>query len=234
MIRSVIIAFSIGLASCGPDIIPGTLEPTEVTVAEYTAFIEATDYDVSGPCWSWNDEGWAWNSEASWRNPLFEQGPDHPVTCVSRNDAEAYIDWLNTLGHGLFRLPTEAEWAAAMHEGWGAGHWDGERYTVCDVANINDLSGKNFVNKSAEPCDDGYIFTSPVTAFPADAGGRHDLLGNVWEWTSTCYDEECGEYVLRGGAWLETPGPISLEAREWRRPDERFSFAGFRLVRETD
>ncbi len=235
MIRALFILTCIGLASCGPDSVSLPVQPFEVTVAEYAEFTDATGYTAPGPCWSWNDTGWAWHEEASWRDPLFEQEGNHPVACVSWNDAQAYLVWRSAETGDTFRLPTEVEWEVAARAGsTGETYWVGYREDACIYANINDLSGKNFVNKVGEPCNDGYIFTSPVGTYAPNAFGLYDVQGNVWEWTSTCYDEDCTAYVLRGGAWLETPGPISIDVREWRSAGERFSFAGFRVVREAD
>lgn len=228
-------ACDVGIREIADELALDEMAPFEVTIAEYSRFIDAAGYSAPGPCWSWDNDGWAWNDHAGWRDPLFEQSPDHPVTCVSWNDAAAYIAWLNETTDETWRLPSEDEWEVAARAGTtGENYWEGYREDACTYANINDLSGKNYVNKVAEPCDDGHIFTAPVGSYLPNQWGFHDMQGNVWEWTSTCFDNACTEYVARGGAWLETPGPVTVEAREWRAPDERYSFIGFRVVRVVD
>ena len=46
----------------------------------------------------------------SWRNPGFPQTDRHPVTCVSWDDAQAYVSWLGRTAGAEYRLPAEAEW----------------------------------------------------------------------------------------------------------------------------
>jgi len=127
---------------------------------------------------------WSYVAGASWKHP---EGPastikgkeDHPVVHVAYEDAAAYAKWAGK------RLPTEAEWefaARAKQENmkyyWGnvmkpAGKW---------VANI--YQGNFPLTNTGE---DGFIGSSPVKSFAANAFGIYDLDGNVWEWCSDYY-----------------------------------------------
>ena len=127
---------------------------------------------------------WHFIRGASWRRPT---GPgsslsgldDHPVVHIAYSDAEAYARWAGK------ELPTEAEWECAARGGlddvefaWGTElHPDGR-----EMANTwqGEFPWENF-------CDDGYETTSPVGAFPANGYGLHDMIGNVWEWTTDWY-----------------------------------------------
>ena len=124
---------------------------------------------------------WQFMAAADWRHP---NGPgssldgldDHPVVHVAYNDAEAYAAWAGK------SLPTEAEWEFAARGGLdGAEYAWGEEFMP---------AGKHAANtwQGLFPCEnleeDGYTRTSPVTAFPPNGYGIHDMIGNTWEWTT--------------------------------------------------
>ena len=127
------------------------------------------------------DVWWRFVFGASWRAPL---GPgssiddilDHPVVQVGYADAQAYARWAGK------QLPTEAEWEFAARGGaeglpfvWGDDLMPGER----PMANYwqGRFPWENLM-------EDGYERTSPVGAFPPNGFGLHDMIGNVWEWTT--------------------------------------------------
>jgi sulfatase modifying factor 1 len=130
------------------------------------------------------DQWWRWVPGASWRHPhgpgsdLDDRG-DHPVVLVSYDDAVAYADWAGR------RLPTETEVEYAARGGspettyaWGEDPRPGGRLMA------NTWQGQfPYRNTGA----DGWVGTSPVGTFPANGYGLVDLIGNVWEWTSTYY-----------------------------------------------
>lgn len=125
---------------------------------------------------------WTWVPGASWRSP---EGPgsssldtraDHPVTQVSHEDASVYARWAGR------RLPTEAEHELASRGGtegtayaWGEDRCPDGRHLA------NTWQGAFPHRNTAE---DGWATTSPVGAYPVNAFGAVDLIGNVWEWTS--------------------------------------------------
>ncbi|GJD52911.1 Formylglycine-generating enzyme [Methylobacterium crusticola] len=127
---------------------------------------------------------WRFRFGAHWRRPL---GPgssiagldDHPAVHVAYADAEAYAAWAGK------DLPTEAEWEYAARGGldgaefaWGDALTPGGRHMA------NTWQG-TFPHRNL--AEDGYERTSPVTAFPANGYGLHDMIGNVWEWTADFY-----------------------------------------------
>jgi formylglycine-generating enzyme required for sulfatase activity len=124
---------------------------------------------------------WKFKLGAHWRRP---QGPrssiagldDHPVVHVAYRDTEAYAAWSRKT------LPTEAEWEFAARGGLeGAEFAWGDELTPGGRHMANTWQGE-FPNENLEA--DGWALTSPVRAFPRNGYGLHDMIGNVWEWTT--------------------------------------------------
>lgn len=91
--------------------------------------------------------------------------------------------------------------------------------------------------------NDGYAFTAPVGSFKPNPFGLYDMTGNVWEWCgdwvgkygagveSDPMGPKMGtERVMRGGCWSDSPAYCRSALREWRKPDFRLTFLGFRVV----
>ncbi|MGH6641832.1 MAG: formylglycine-generating enzyme family protein [Bradyrhizobium sp.] len=127
---------------------------------------------------------WTFMKGANWRHPY---GPksntnvlnEHPVVHVSYADARLYAQWAGK------DLPTEAEWEFAARGGLdGAEFAWGDEFAPDGVHMANTWQGEFPLHNTHE---DGYERTSPVTAFPPNGYGIHDMIGNVWEWTSDWY-----------------------------------------------
>jgi len=191
-----------------------SIDRTPVTNRQFKAFVKATGHKTAGEIvpdiahypdalpemifagslvfsppprvndlrdWS---QWWTLMKGADWRHPY---GPKtninvldhHPVVHVSYDDALAYAKWVGK------ELPTEAEWEFAARGGLDDAEFAwGNEFT---------LEGRQMANtwQGAFPiqnlCEDGYERTSPVTAFPPNGYGLHDMIGNVWEWTTDWY-----------------------------------------------
>lgn len=166
-----------------------------VTVAERVP--RAADYPDADPAWliagslvfsspaapgdpdDWT-RWWSFVPGADWRHP---GGPgsdlsgldDHPVVHVCHEDAEAYARWQGKA------LPTEAEWEFAARGGLeGTAFAWGDELVPDGIHRANTWQG-TFPHENLAL--DGYVGTSPVTAFPPNGYGLHDMIGNVWEWT---------------------------------------------------
>ncbi|MFM7744220.1 MAG: formylglycine-generating enzyme family protein [Actinomycetota bacterium] len=196
---------------------------------------------------------WSFVAGACWHAP---QGPStsiidkpqHPVVHVALADALAYCEWAEV------RLPTEAEWEFAARSGlestttfaWGtelhpngrimANHWQGE-----------------FPSK---PTADNRGGTSAVGEFPPNQLGLYDMIGNVWEWTSTEFTERhvtdscCGHasttdplqqggrtMTLKGGSYLCSENYCSRYRPSARIPQPEYfsaSHVGFRVVTNSE
>lgn len=178
------------------------MDATEVTNAQFAAFVHATGYVTAaeratadapagalvfvgaGADGSRVLENWEFRAGADWGHP---EGPgsgldgrwDHPVVHVSWDDAAAYARWAGK------SLPTEAEWEFAARGGlegvdypWGAertpqGAW---RHNVWQ----GDFPRRNLRR-------DGHAATAPVRSFPPNAYGLYEISGNVWEWCADWY-----------------------------------------------
>ena len=189
------------------------IDPTPVTNAEFRRFVDATGYvtcaeitpdpkDYPGALphmlkagslvftpprravdlrdWS---QWWRFIG-ASWKRPY---GPgssilgldEHPVVHVAYRDAEAYAQWVHKT------LPTEAEWEFAARGGLeGAEFAWGDEFQPERRHMANTWQGA-FPNENTQA--DGFARTSPVRAFPPNAYGLYDMIGNVWEWTIDWY-----------------------------------------------
>ena len=142
----------------------------------------------------------------SWRDPGFPQTDRHPVACVSWEDAQEYVAWLSRRTSATYRLPTEAEWERAA-----AGSQPG-----CDWL-------------GREGRADG---TCPVGSHGSNAAGLSDMVGNLWEWTSGCWEGDCGRRVFRGGSWANTGAEVLRPgARNRSTAGDRGSLLGFRVSR---
>ena len=189
---------------------------TEVSNADFAAFAAATGYvtmaereppvlpgaqpDMSLPGsavftvpTAADPRWWTWVPGAEWRHPSGPRtaitGKDRePVVQIAYDDALAYARWVGKA------LPSEEQWEAAARSG-GA-----------DAREPVDTEGRPQANyyQGAFPARDlgvdGFAAKAPVGCFPSDRNGVHDLIGNVWEWTSAAADAE--RNVIKGGSYL--------------------------------
>jgi gamma-glutamyl hercynylcysteine S-oxide synthase len=226
--------------------VPGFwLDTTPVTNAAYAAFIADGGYDDPR---LWTADGWAHRQRAGLTAPLFWEWdgawtrasfgareavvPDEPVMHVCWYEADAYARWAGR------RLPTEAEWEKAAR--WDPASGRSRRYPWGDLDWTPERA--NLGQRHLRP--------APVGCYPegAAACGARQLVGDVWEWTSSDFLPYPGftawpykeysevffgpEYkVLRGGAFGVSPVACRGTFRNWDYPIRRQIFAGFRTAR---
>ena len=209
---------------------------TEVTVAQFRAFVDATGYrtvaEREGSAWHFaGPDQMGWKRGLSWRDPGFAQTDDEPVVCISHIDATAFCQWLSQETGKRFRLPSEAEWEYACRAGT-AGDYAGE------------VGGMAWYSTN---CRTG---PRPVARKAPNAWGLYDMHGNAAEWCDDLYHWHyrdastdgsaymvpqvpapvAARRVLRGGAWCE---PAEVCRVSFRRPVHGFhrgAGTGFRLV----
>jgi iron(II)-dependent oxidoreductase len=224
------------------------IDAAAVSNGEYAEFVDAGGY--ADPRW-WTAEGWAhrdragllapqfWTRDADgswWRRRFGVAEPvaaDEPVVHVCWYEADAYARWAGK------RLPSEAEWEKAARFDPATGR--SRRYPWGDEDPTPEHA--NLGQRHLQP--------APVGAYPrgASALGVHQLMGDVWEWTSSGWDPYPGfevfpypEYsqvffggdyrVLRGGSFGTDPAAVRATFRNWDLPVRRQIFAGFRCARD--
>lgn len=166
--------------------------------------------------------------------PEFPQETYHPAVNVSQADAIAWCKKLSKRERKRYRLPTNAEWDAAVGAStypWGdrwpppnnAGNYAGQEMRTCTPEERAYLK-KGFM--LIDRFSDRHKFTAPVGSYPANDLGIYDLGGNVWEW--------CGDSaVARGGSWADYDfDKVQSSSRESYTPGLRSKLIGFRCVLE--
>ncbi len=223
----------------------------EITLRQYTAFVDATGYKGEGSCHVWVGSNWENQPGRSWRDPGYSQTPDHPVVCVSWNDARAYAAWLSRQSGKHFRLPTESEWEYMARGGTRTSRfWGDDPALACEYGNVHDATTQKSRQFAwdAHDCRDGFVETAPVGRFKPNPFGVFDTAGNVWEWVEDCLNsnyinapndgsarvtDDCSRRVYRGGGW-SGPSSVRSSTRTGNPPGYRSQLLGFRVVRGAD
>jgi formylglycine-generating enzyme len=205
----------------------------EVTRSQFAAFIRAGVYSPNpGWCYARN-----FRRSGRWNNPGFLQTGQHPVVCVSVNDASAYAAWISGVTGADYRVPSDAEWEHAARGGVTSDFAYGETLST-DLANYAPrASGESPENAFGAQGDKALNRTAAVGAYPANRFGLHDIHGNAGEWTRDCVDGSvgtCTEAFVRGGSWV-----LSADLARFSQPhaslrDFRDDHTGFRIARALD
>ena len=194
-------------------IAPFAIGKYEITFAQWDACL------AGGGCngYSPPDRGWGRGAR--------------PVTDVSWDDVQAYLDWLNERTGGLrYRLATEAEWEYAARGGGDTPYAYGAQVTQAQATyRVNSTTG--------------------VGAHDANGFQLFDVHGNVCEWVEDCYapnyelapidgaavqSDECARRVYRGGGYADQEAALRLASRRSAAPGQRLNGVGFRIARALD
>jgi formylglycine-generating enzyme len=180
---------------------------TETTNRQFEEFVSATSYRTDAErrhtamVFEPGLEEFRWinDSTACWRYPNgisrggIEGKMDHPVTCISYSDIQAYCAWAKV------RLPTLEEWEIACRAGSQDDYFFGnDRSLITTYANI--WHGRDHMKADNS---DGYMYTSPVASFAANRWGLYDMYGNVFEFCTGKLKPMESKAVAhaRGGSW---------------------------------
>ncbi len=166
---------------------------------------------------------------------------DCPITGVSWNDVQKFIEKLNSMSGHHYRLPTEAEWEFAARGGMQE-HW---RYNSDDKVIGNRHSGRAVVQYIGWFERNSKDHVHPVGKKDANKLGVHDMTGNVEEWVNDWYGKNYFSKrdvtnpqgpdggiskVVRGGSWRSEKEELSVTRRSAYLPDEKSISLGFRLA----
>ncbi len=204
----------------------------EVTKKEFSKFILETAYKTDAETLGFTN---------TWRNCHgMKQKEDHPVICVSWNDAKQFTKWLSTKEKKNYRLPTEAEWEYAARSSIAlsvsTNLVDTRYYWGIDMNEKYAWYNKN-ANKATH---------SVGTKLP-NGNQLYDMSGNVSEWCEDDYDPNFlkkkegykspivtngNNKVLRGGSWFDSYSMLRLSARSFAPRDARENYFGYRVVME--
>ena len=170
-------------------------------------------------------------TQAQWEavmgyNPSKIKGPDLPVTNVSWEDCQKFINNLNAESEEVFRLPTEAEWEFACRAGTKTSFSFGERITTVDAN-----------------CD--YKIRKPIAvgSYEPNSFGIYDMHGNVFEWCRDWYGDypkgpttdpkgpaKGKDHVMRGGSFCVKASSVRSALRNSGAPDYQSNDLGFRIA----
>lgn len=200
----------------------------EVTRGQFAEFVKDANYTPGSSCWIWNGTEWKDTAGESWKDTGYKQTDEHPVACVSWDDAQAYIKWLSKKSGVGYRLLTEAEFEYANRAGTTTAFPTGESITTAQA---------NFNNEKQA--------TTVIGAYAANKFGLFDMAGNVWEWTEDCYEDSYKNASIVGKATqgsscarVKRGGGCSIDSQVLRSADRngvtsdlRDFDLGFRLAR---
>ncbi|UPR59387.1 SUMF1/EgtB/PvdO family nonheme iron enzyme [Vibrio sp. ED004] len=197
---------------------PFALAATPTRVQDFKAFVESTGYqtdaELMNTCDTFVNAEITTVSDTDWQSPGFKQANNAPVVCVSQNDAKAYTRWLSDNTGFTYRLPTPQEWEAAARAGQDTNFWWGNEFR----------SGKANTGWAGTPWSN--VSTSPVKSFLPTPTGFYDMVGNVWEWTTT------QKGLAKGGAWSFSPEEAKVYNELNVAPSTAANYLGFRVLRE--
>jgi len=208
----------------------------EVTKGEFIEFVNKTGYRTDAEKYSgafvWNGSKWEKHYDANWKKPYITQASNHPVVCITWNDAISYCKWLSNITGENYRLPTEAEWEYAARGG--------------TLQKNPKFSGSNNVYSVAWYFNNSNRCTHPVGSKSPNSIGLYDMTGNVWEWCSDWYSKYSSNFtvnpngpsygtsrIIRGGSFNDLVESVRISKRDRLEPNIALYMIGFRICKSS-
>ena len=201
---------------------------TPVTYAEWKEFVDQTGHDWIGAWWRIQHGPHGLLR----RFALYETYPPemarYPIVDVTQNDAYAYCDWLSQRLNLRCTLPSEFQWEKAARGTDGRIYPWGNDLPRPELAHLKathtlglDYYLHNlFVRPTRDWARSGWYWRIgaplPVGAIPQNVSpyGCYDMAGNIWEWTSSLYNESVPDFhVVKGGSWGYSPQHTASNCR---------------------
>ena len=193
----------------------------DVTRADYAAFVHAT-HRPAAKCLEAHNP-FSRLRHLTWQSPGFAQEGDHPVVCVSWDDATAYAAWLSQKTGQHYRLASSSQWLRAAR--------GMPRGSPCKLGNVDDVSRQGRFDNDRWSCNDGAAETAPVGRYAASAVGAYGMYGNVSEWVA---GGSPGSRPFRGVSWRDGSHESALGRHGTADPDVGYNSVGFRVMRVID
>lgn len=194
---------------------------TDVTRADYAAFARAT-HRPAAKCLEAHNP-FSRLRHLTWQSPGFAQDGDHPVVCVSWDDAAAYAAWLSQKTGQHYRLASTSQWLRAAR-GMPKG-------SPCKLGNVDDVNRRSRLDNDRWSCDDGAAETAPVGRYAPSAVGAYGMYGNVSEWVA---GGSPGSRLFRGVSWRDGSHESALGRHGTADSDVGYNSVGFRVTRVID
>lgn len=170
---------------------------------------------------------------------------DRPVVKVSWYDCMRFVEELNNLKEGTYRLPTAAEWEYACRAGSQQAFTWGDAIDCTKAMYGNNSLKSNECLKYVKAHGLHTDGPAPVRRYPPNVWGLYDMHGNVWEWCSDWYvaysrhavsdpqgPDSGTTKVRRGGSWFKHGWLCRSANPNFSHPASRYRTLGFRVVRE--
>lgn len=230
---------------------PFYLGTYEVTVGQFRRFANETGYRTTAETDQQGGNGYddqrksVYDPKFNWMNTGFRQSDQHPVTNLTREDVDAFLQWLSNKESREYRLPTEAEWEYACRADTPQETQGQGEANVADGAFFEGRVQLHTTDGNLAPFKDGYVYTAPVGSFAANAFGLFDMTGNVAEWCADWFDGQSyqqsstndpqgpaagAERVVRGGSWRSTLPQYRRSKRDHHDPLFRSTGVGLRVA----